>query len=360
MTTRVADGCEKAIPQDMLWNGRHVKLVDGTTVSMPDTEANQEAYPQQAAQKEGLGFPVARMVVLLSLATAMLSGMAVGPYSGKQTGELALMRQLLDPLDPDDILLADRYYCSYFMIALLLERKVGFVARLHHARKEDTYRIERLSKKDWIIQWRRPQRPAWMDPKTYDRMPKSLTLRQIRVNVSQPGFRVASFDVVTTLADPKEYSQDDVAELYHKRWLVELDIRAIKCSVGMDVLRCKTPAMVRREIWTCLLAYNSIRKIMLQAAIASGLSPRQLSFTHAMQAMAASWGVLPTLGPSGIASMIAAQMSSLTSPLVGNRPNRIEPRAVKRRPKPMRLLNMPREAAREQLLAGVDPYKRRR
>jgi len=167
-------------------------------------------------------------------------------------------------------------------------------------------------------------------------------------------------DCLTTLTDPKEYSRDDVAELYHKRWLVELDIRAIKCSVGMDVLRCKTPAMVRREIWTCLLAYNSIRKIMLQAAIESGLSPRQLSFTNAMQTMAASWAVLPTLGPSEVASMIAAQLSSLTSPLVGNRPNRIEPRAVKRRPKPMRLLNMPREAAREQLLAGVDPYKRRR
>ena len=359
MTTRLADGCEKEIPENGLWNKRHVKLVDGTTVSMPDTEANQEAYPQQAAQKEGLGFPVARMVVLLSLATAMASGMAISSYSGKETGEAALMRQLLDQLDPDDILLADRYYCSYFMIALLLERKVDFVARLHHARKEDDYRIKRLSKKDWTIEWQRPQKPAWMDQKTYDGMPKSLTLRQIKVNVSEPGFRVESFDVVTTLTDPKEYSQDDVAELYRKRWLVELDIRAIKCSVGMDVLRCKTPAMVRKEIWTCLLAYNSIRKTMLQAAIESGLSPRQLSFTNAMQTMASSWIVLPTLDSSEIDSMIVAQLSSLTSPLVGNRPNRIEPRAVKRRPKPMRLLNMPREAAREQLRRGVDPYKRR-
>jgi len=138
LAMRLADGCEKQVRQPWLWNGRHVKLADGTTVSMPDTEKNQEAYPQQASQQEGLGFPVARMVVLLSLATAMVCAMAIGPYSGKETGELALMRQLLDELDSNDILLADRYFCSYFMIVLLLERKVDFVARLHHARKEDT------------------------------------------------------------------------------------------------------------------------------------------------------------------------------------------------------------------------------
>jgi hypothetical protein len=360
LATPVADGCEKQVPEAWLWNGRHVKLADGTTVSMPDTEANQAEYPQQASQKEGLGFPVGRMVVLLSLATGMLSGMAIGPYSGKETGELALMRQLLDQLDPDDILLTDRYFCSYFMIALLLERKIDFVARLHHARQEDAYRIKRLGKKDWLIQWRRPQRPDWMDQETYDRMPKSLTLRQVEVNVAEPGFRVESLVVVTTLTDSKAYSKDHIAELYHKRWLVELDIRAIKCSLGMDVLRCKTPEMVRKEIWTCLLAYNLIRKIMLQSALESGLSPRQLSFANALQTMAASWTVLPTLDHSKFSLMIVAQLSSLTCPIVGNRPNRIEPRAVKRRPKPMRLLTMPRDAAREQLLAGVDPYERRK
>jgi putative transposase len=360
LTTRVAGGCEREVPEAWLWKGRHVKLVDGTTVSMPDTEENQAEYPQQRAQKKGLGFPVARMVVLLSLATAMLGGMAIGPYSGKETGESALMRQLLDQLDADDILLADRYFCSYFMIALLLSRNVDFVARLHHARKEDAYRVRRLGKKDGLIQWRRPQKPDWMDRETYDRIPRSLTLRQIEVGVNQPGFRVESLTVVTTLTDPQTYTRDDIAELYHKRWLVELDIRAIKCSLGMDVLRCKTPEMVRKEIWTCLLAYNLIRKTMLQASIGSGLSPRQLSFVNAMQTLAASWDRLPTLDRSTMASMIASQLASLTSPIVGNRPDRIEPRAVKRRPKPMRLLTMPRDAAREQLRRGVDPYKRRK
>ena len=360
LATRVADGCERQVPEAWLWQGRHVKLADGTTVSMPDTEANQAEYPQQASQEKGLGFPVARMVVLLSLATAMLSGMAIGPYSGKETGELALMRQLLDQLDPDDILLTDRYYCSYFMIAFLLPLGVDFVARLHHARKENAYRIQRLGKKDWLVEWRRPQKPDWMDQETYDRMPESLTLRQIEVNVTEPGFRVESLVVVTTLTDTKTYSKDDIAELYHKRWLVELDIRAIKCNLGMDVLRCKTPEMVRKEIWTCLLAYNLIRKTMLQAAIDSGLSPRQLSFVNAMQTMAASWVLLPAIDHSRSTSVILAQLASLTSPIVGNRPNRIDPRAVKRRPKPMRLLTMPRDAAREKLLHGVDPYEKRK
>ena len=360
LTKRVASGCEKKVSQDWLWKGRHVKLADGTTVSMPDTEANQQEYPQSKTQQKGLGFPVARLVVLLSLATAMVCGMAIGPYSGKETGELALMRQLLDQLDSHDILLTDRYFCSYFMIALLLEGNIDFVARLHHARKQNAYRIQRLGKQDWLIEWLRPAKPAWMDQETYDRMPESLTLRQIKVNVTEPGCRVESLVVVTTLTDAREYSKHDIAELYHRRWQAELDIRAIKCNLGMDVLRCKTPEMVRKEIWTCLLAYNLIRRTMLQAAKAANLSPRQLSFANAMQTMAASWGVLPTLDKSAIALMIAAQLASLTHPIVGQRPNRIEPRAVKRRPKPMRLLNMTRDAAREKLLSGIDPYKRRR
>lgn len=360
LATRVADGCEKKIPKHWLWKERHVKLADGTTVSMPDTPENQEEYPQQASQQEGLGFPVARMVMLLSLATAMVCGMAIGPYSGKETGELALMRELLDQLDPNDILLTDRYFCSYFMIASLLEQNIDFVARLHHARKEDAYRIKRLGKHDHLVEWSRPDKPDWMDQETYDQMPESLSLRQIEVKINEPGFRVESLVVVTTLTDAKEYPKGDIAELYHKRWLVELDIRAIKCSLGMDVLRCKTPEMVRKEIWTCLLAYNLIRKTMLQAAMDTDLSPRQLSFTNAMQNMAASWVVLPTLDNPTIALMITTQIESLTSQIVGKRPNRFEPRAVKRRPKPIRLLNITRNEAREQLRNGVDPFKKRK
>ena len=358
LACRIADGCEEQVSQAWLWKGRHVKLADGTTVSMPDTEKNQDEYPQPRTQEKGLGFPLARMVVLLSLATAMLCGMAIGPHLGKETSELAWMRELLDQLDTGDILLTDRYFCSYFMIALLGQRNVDFVARLHQARKQDAYHIKRLGKNDWLIEWRRPQRPEWLDQAMYDRMPKSLTLRQIKVNVTEAGFRVRSLMVVTTLTDAKEYSRSDLAELYRRRWLAELDIRAIKCSLGMDVLRCKSPEMVRREIWVCLLAYNFIRKTMLQAALDTDISPRELSFTSAMTTMAIGWVMNPTLNRSTEVLMTSTQIESLTSQIVGQRPNRVEPRAVKRRPKPIRLLNIPREEARALLLRGIDPYKK--
>ena len=362
LAIKVANRSEKAIPRGWLWHDRHVKMADGTTSTMADTEDNQEEYPQQSTQEEGLGFPIVRIVALLSLATAMVSGLAIGKYSGKETGEMALLRQLLDQLDPSDILLTDRYFCSYFMIALLLQRNVDFVARIHHRRKTDYQRARRLGKHDYLVVWTRPDKPDWMDDETYRQIPKTLTLRQIDLNVTEPGFRVESLTVVTTLTDTKTYTRDDIAELYHKRWLVELDIRAIKCSLGMDVLRCKSPEMVRKEIWTCLLAYNLIRKTMLQAALRHKLSPRQLSFTTAMQTLTASWQILPMLDRPTQRSLIGVQIDSLASQLVGKpkRAGRVEPRAVKRRPKPLPLLTMPRDEARELLLRGVDPYDKKK
>ena len=354
LTTEVAEGCERQVPGDWLWHGRHVKLVDGTTVSMPDTPENQAAYPQNSAQKEGLGFPIARMVVLLSLATAMVAGMAMGPYSGKETGEPALLRQLLDTFEEGDVLLGDRYYCSYFMIALVRELGVDVVVRLHQNRPADFRRGKRLGKEDHLVEWLRPVKPDWMDQETYDRMPKSISLRELKVHVDQPGFRTESLVVVTSLGDARQYPAEEIAELYHQRWLVELDIRAIKITLGMDVLRCKTPEMVRREVWTCLLAYNLIRQTMLDAARKSRSSPRQLSFTAAMQTIGASWFVV-LLDESVAASLVEVELRHLAAHKVGNRPDRVEPRAVKRRPKEHRLLAKPRHQARADLLAGVSP-----
>lgn len=349
LTAQVARGSESEVPDTWLWHGRHVKLVDGTTVSMPDTPQNQAQFPQNSVQEQGLGFPLARMVVLMSLATAMLCAMEMGPYAGKETGELALFRKLIDQLDPGDLVLADRYYCSYFMIAMLMQLGVDVVSRLHHRRKVDYHKGQRLGKGDYQVQWRRPERPAWMDEATYRALPEAITLRQLEVRVHQPGFRVASFIVVTTLTDAQQYTKPDIAELYHQRWLVELDLRSIKVTLGMDVLRCKTPHMVANETWTCLLAYNLIRRSMLQAAARSGRSPRQLSFASALQTIGASWMTLATA--DDVALLIDVQLDSLAKQLVGNRPNRVEPRAVKRRPKPHKLLTQPRAAARAQLLA---------
>jgi hypothetical protein len=355
LTVEVADGCERQLDEEWLWHGRHVYLVDGTTVSMPDTPENQEAYPQSRRQQEGLGFPIARVVILLSLASGMLKDVAMGPYAGKETGETTLLRPLLNGFEQDDILLADRYFCSYFMIALLMELGIDFVTRVHQCRMVDFRRGRRLGQGDHVVEWRRPQKPEWMDQQTYDRMPASIEVREIQVHVGRPGFRTESLVVVTTLTDSGEYAKDDIAELYHCRWLAELDIRAIKITLGMDVLRCKTPEMVRKEMWMCLLAYNLIRQTMLQSARESGHLPRQLSFTAAVQSIAASWLVIVLSDDSVAASLIEAALANLTDHLVGNRPGRVEPRAVKRRPKPHDLLTKPRAQARAQLLAGKSP-----
>jgi putative transposase len=349
----VSHGCEQKLPTNWLWKGRHVHLVDGTTVSMPDTAQNQKDYPQLATQATGLGFPQARMVLLLSLATAMVTAMDLGPCAGKETGETALLRQLFDFLQSGDIVLGDRYFCSYFMIALLRERGVDVVSRLHQARDADFRRGRRLGAGDHVVTWTRPAKPEWMEEATYERMPPSIQVREVQVQVHQPGFRVDSFVVITTLLDAEAYTKNDVEELYHERWLVELDIRAIKISLGMDVLRCKTPEMVRREIWTCLLAYNLIRQTLLQAALAAGRSPRQLSFTASLQKIAVSLLTLAVCDEAMALKLIETHQSHLAHHIVGDRPNRVEPRAIKRRPKPQRLLTKPRAQARDEILTGM-------
>ncbi len=359
IVTDIADGCEEQADEEWLWHQRHVYLLDGTTASMPDTPENQAAYPQSRTQRKGLGFPVARVVVLLSLATGMLTDMAMGPYAGKETGETALARQLLGRFKPGDILLADRYYCSYFMIALLLERGIDFVTRVHQLRTVDFRRGRRLGQGDHVVEWSRPAKPKWMDQATYDRMPKSIDVREIQVRVGHPGFRTESLTVVTTLTDAEEYARDDIAELYRARWMVELDIEAIKVTLGMDILRCKTPAMVHKEMWTCLLAYNLIRRALLQSArteqrtaTQAGRTPRQLSFTAAMQMIAASWLVVIASGEAATEQLITASLLNMSKHRIGNRPGRTEPRAIKRRPKPHDLLTKPRDEARADLLAA--------
>jgi len=222
LVLETAERLEQQVPADWLWHGRHVKLVDGTTTTAADTPDNQDVWPQPPQQAAGLGFPILRIVVLLSLATAMVCGMELGAYAGKETSELALFRELLGQLAEGDILLADRYYCSYFQIALLLELGVDLVARLHQRRTADFRRGQSLGKHDHLVTWPRPQRPTWMDVQTYQRMPKSITLREVRVEVQEPGFRVESFVVVTTLTDAKRYGRDDIAALYRRRWMAEV------------------------------------------------------------------------------------------------------------------------------------------
>jgi hypothetical protein len=240
------------------------------------------------------------------------------------------------------------------MIALLLERGIDFVVRLHQARTADFRRGRRLGAGDHLVDWQRPAKPEWMDQETYERMPASIRVREVEVQVHQPGFRVDSLVVVTTLTDADEYTRDDLAELYHQRWLAELDLRTIKITLGLDVLRCKSPEMIRREIWTGLLAYNLIRQTMLQAALQAGRSPRQLSFAAALQKIAASWNAILVCQDATVLLLIEVHLGDLATHQIGDRPDRVEPRAIKRRPKPQRLLMEPRTQARAALLAGAE------
>jgi hypothetical protein len=350
LTEHVADEAERRVPSTWLWKNRHVYLGDGTTVSAPDTPELQKAYPQPKSQRPGVGFPLIRMVVLLSLATGMVGGMAMGPNVGKETGETALLRQLFGRLKPGDVLLADRLYCSYFLIAQLKSQGVDCVTRMHQSRQYDFRRGRRLGTGDHVVTWIRPPRPSWMDAATYDAMPESLEMRELHVQIREPGFRVRSLVVVTTLTNEHTYTKEDIAELYHRRWLVELDLRSLKITLRMDVLRCKSPEMVEKEIWVCLLANNLIRQCLLQAALRAKLSPRQLSFAAAVQQISSNYTSVHLMNDCQRLAIIETSLQAMASHLVGDRPGRVEPRQVKRRPKPHALLNQPRAEARAVLL----------
>jgi putative transposase len=345
----VADPLESRVPADWLWLGRHVKAGDGTTLLTPDTQKNQDLWPQPRTQKPGLGFPILRMVVLFSLATAAVCGVAVGPYKGKGTGEPALLRELFDRFQAGDIFLGDCYFCSYFLLALFLAQGVDVVVRQHACRTTDFRRGQRLGQEDHLVEWQCPQRPSWMDRETYATIPTTLKLRELKVRVAIRGFRVQQLVVVTTLTDAERYPKSEVAGLFRQRWHAELDLRNIKISLQMDDLRGQTPEMVRREIWVHWLAYNLIRKAIAQAALVHEKLPRQLSFAAALAAVTTSWDHATLAKPNVLIALAEAQFRVIAWHQVGDRPNRVEPRAIKRHPKPHRWLRQPRHEARAAL-----------
>jgi hypothetical protein len=342
-------GLHERSPEAWLWQGRRVKIADGTTVSMPDTPANQAAYPQPPSQKPGLGFPVARLVVVFCLACGTVLDAALGRYQGKQQGENTQLRTLEQALEPGDVLLADRYYSGWFDIAFWQRRGVDVVVRLHQRRRCDLRRGRRLGPNDHVVAWAKPKRPDWLDEATYQGMPDELVLREVRVRVTQRGFRTRAVVVVTTLLDAQVYAARDLAIVYRLRWQAEIDLRSLKGTLKMDVLRCKSPAMVRKEVWAHLLAYNLIRGLMAQAADGLGCDPRELSFTGAWQAMTAFAERLQEADGERFAALYEWLLITIGASQVGDRPDRVEPRARKRRPKQYPLLTEPREQARKRL-----------
>jgi hypothetical protein len=350
LVRRTGQQLEEQASDDWLWKGRHVRLVDGTTVSMPDTPENQRAFPQSRAQGIGLGFPLARLVGIISLATRTVQDLAIGPYRGKETGETALFRVLWDRLKAGDIALGDRFFASYFGIAPLVQRGIDGLFRMHQKRKFDFRRGRRLGVEDHVVRWTKPARPEWMDQELYDQLPDEMMIRELRVKVQKDGFRVDELVLVTTMLDAEEFTKEELADLFLQRWNIELDLRSIKIVMQMDVLRCQTPEMVQKEIWMHLLAYNLIRGVMAQAAKAHGQKTRDLSFKGALQTMTAFGDVLRQAPPSRRARLMEEMLAAIASHRLGDRPDRVEPRANKRRPKKQRFLTESREQARKRLL----------
>lgn len=345
----VGSGLHEGVPEDWLWHGRRVKLVDGTTVSMPESPSNPQAYPTPRPGR-GSGYPLARLVVVFCLATGAVVAARVGRYQGKKTGENALMRELNDTLGEGEVILADRYFAGYFDLALWQLRGCDFVVRAHQRRRIDWRRGRRLGRGDHVVTWVKPARPTWMDRETYLALPPTMEVREVRVRVRQDGFRTRELVVVSSLTDPEEFTAADLAELYRARWQAELDLRSLKSVLGMDVLRGKSPGMVRKEVWGKVLAYNLIRTVMTQSAFELGCPPRWLSFKGALQTLREFAALLQQSEGAEAAKVSEWVRVVIASQVLPERPDRVEPRAVKRRGKQYPLLNRPREEARNALL----------
>jgi Transposase DDE domain len=339
-------------PPRWRWCGRPVQVVDGTTLSMPDTPANRADYPLNPAQEPGLGFPLARLVVLFSLTVGTVLDAVVGPCRGKGTGEASLFHALHRHLAGGAVVLGDRGFGSFWELALVQRWGADLVSRLHHCRRADFRTGHRLGRDDHVVCWAKPSRPAWLDRTSYDALPALLAVRELRVRVPQPGFRTRTLVVVTTLLDPVQFPRAELAVLYRWRWQAELDLRSLKQALQMDVLRGQSAALVRKEIWAHLLAYNLVRGLMARVAQQTGQSPVQLSFKGALQTVNAFAALLWLASGVQQTELCRELRAAVARHRVGQRPDRVEPRRRKRRPKPYPLLTEPRDHARARLLAG--------
>ena len=343
LAKQTAEELQMSIDRQWKWNGRSVFIVDGSTVSMPDTPKNQQEYPQPPIQEPGLGFPLARIAVLLSLATGACHDLEIASYQGKGTGEKSLFRRMYDTLKPGDVVVADALFDDYFITWELYQRNIDIVARTQFRRVGS--RISERSPDGDILVWQRPGKPRGMTEAHYRSYPESLLMRQVTVDARDRNNRVTRFKVVTTMLN-ESIDGRQIGHLFERRWEGEVDIRSIKSTMQMDILRCKTPDMVHKEIWTHLLAYNLLRTIMALAASENDTEPRKVSFKGAKQALTAFAPKIEAARPEDRAPLIDAMLTTIAYHRVGNRAGRWEPRAQKRRPKHAARLTQPRHIAK--------------
>jgi hypothetical protein len=346
---------ERRAADHWLWLGRRVKVIDGCTVTAPDTEANQAEYPQRDNLPEGAGFPLVRLVVLFGLATGACTAARSGPYSGKGSGEATLARRLLEGVAAGEVLLGDRIFATYWILAWLLARGADGVFRLHaHRTREGGTRSSRLERHvgecDNLLVWRKPKRPEWMDEQTHAAMPQELRVRVVWKRIEVPGFRTREVTLVTTLLDEAAHPAGGLFALYRRRWEAELDLRSLKQTMKMEHLSCLTPQTLRKELWAHLAGYNLTRAAQARAARDRGLLPWRLSFAGARDLVSEMRERLTWSVGSHRAGVLRALWVAVGQRVTPDRPDRVEPRRVKRGPKAYPRLREPRAQARRRAI----------
>lgn len=346
---RVAQDLEKKTAPEHLWCGRHVKVVDGSTVSMPDTLLNQAAYPQSTNQAPGCGFPIAKIGALFSLATGAAVALVIDVFN---THDVKLARKLYKFLNPGDILLGDRAFGSYADFVFVQNHQADAVFRKHQGRKNEMRRGKRIGPCDQLVLWSKPKsRPKGLSKEEFAALPLDLVLREVHYYIAIPGFRTKQVTLVTTLLDAVAYPIEKLMRLYSSRWEVELDLKHLKTTLGMDVLRGKTPQMVRKELYAYLLAYNLLRTVMWEAGTTYGVNPLRLSMQGTRQHLNNFAEQLANAPAKKRKKLYRTLLKLIVHKPVPERPGRSEPRVRKRRPKSYPLMKQPRQVLRKQLTA---------
>lgn len=342
-----AQNLEEKVTEENLWCGRNVKVIDGSTVSMPDTVENQKEYPQPSSQKPGCGFPIAKIGVIFSLATGAAIALCIDVLN---THDIKLARRLYSFLKPNDVLLGDRAFCAYADIIAITKLGCDAVFRKHSSRTTTMRKGKIVGDCDKLVTWHKPKRcPKGLSKNEFDALPPSITVREIYYYIVIPGFRSQRVSLITTLLDKETYPTLKIVQLYYQRWQVELDLRHLKTTLNMDVLRCKTPSMVRKEIHVYLLAYNLLRSLMWSAGTTYNTPPLRLSLQGTRHHLINFFPKLEAAGSKKRLRLYRTLLKIIVHKTVPDRPARNEPRVIKRRPKAYPRLTKPRHELRKQL-----------
>lgn len=347
---QTAEALRATTAETSRWLGHRVWMADGSGFSMPDTPELQDHFGQPTGQRPGCGFPLAKWLALFDLTTGMLLRSATAPL---RRHEMTQAATLSDDLQPGDVVLGDRGFCSYAHMAILSQRQLHAVFRVHQKQLVDftpgrphagpgVPKSAGMPRSRWVLTqgdfdqvvvWYKPaDRPPWLSVAAYAALPSELTVRELRYRIEAPGYRAREVTLVTTLLEASSYPASELADLDDRRWQVEVNFDHIKTTMKMDVLKCKSVDGVLKELAMFCLAYNLVRSVTAESAALQGLSPERISFVDALR-----W-------------LIGVEPTDLSKLVVNPaRRGRVEPRVVKRRPKPYRRMTKPRGTLRKEL-----------